>query len=67
MTGVAVNVTWVPVQTGFMEAEMVTLAGKGFITVIVTGFDMTGFEIGQGMLEVTWHFTTSPVMVGVYE
>jgi hypothetical protein len=50
-----------------MEAEMVTLAGKGFITVIVTGFDMTGFEIGQGMLEVTWHFTTSPVMVGLYE
>jgi hypothetical protein len=42
LTGVAVNITLVPAQTGFSDAEMDTLAIL-WITVIVMEFDLAGF------------------------
>ena len=42
-TGVAVNVTEVPEQTGLADAATVTLTGRIGLTVIVIALDVAGF------------------------
>ena len=66
MVGVAVKVTSVPVQTGFAEAETETLTGKFGLTIIVTVFEVAGFPLAQGALEVSLQVTRSPFR-GIYE
>ena len=46
------NVTDVPEQTGFAEAEMDMLTGKSGLTVMVTMFELAGLPVGQVALEV---------------
>ena len=52
MTGLAVNVTEVPSQTGFADAAIVTLTGNGGFTVIVTASEVAGFPETQNRFEV---------------
>ena len=59
MTGVAVKLTEVPVQTGFSDAAIVTLTGNEVFTVIVTVFEVAGFPETQGSLDVRTHVTAS--------
>ena len=60
LTGMAVNVTVVPAQTGFAEATIETLTGNPEFTIIVTGFDTAGFSEVHAALEVILHVITSP-------
>ena len=63
LTGVAVNVTLVPAQTGLAPAAMVTLAVKIGSTTIVTAFDVAGDPVRQGeALEVITTVITSPLI-----
>lgn len=57
--GVAVNITLLPAQTGFEDAAMVMLTGKLGLTVIVTWFEVAGFPVAQGALEVRTQVTAS--------
>ena len=50
--GVAVNITEVPAQTGFTDAAIDTLTGRIGLTVIVIGFDVAGFPVGQVAFDV---------------
>lgn len=59
MVGVAVNVTDVPEQTGFEDAEILTLAGKFGFTVMVTELDVAGLPVAQVAFEVMTQVTTS--------
>ena len=63
MTGVAVNVTEVPVQTGLADAVTETLTGSSGFTVMVTVFDVAGLPVGQVAFEVSTQVTTS-LLVG---
>ncbi len=65
-TGEAVKETDVPVQTGFDEAEIVTLASDEELTVMVTAFDVAGLPDAQLRLEVMTQVITS-LFAGVYE
>ena len=59
--GVAVNVTEVPLQTGFAEGEMVTLTGFTGFTTICIALDVAGlFEIQKVIDEVKTQDTKSP-------
>jgi len=59
LTGVAVNVTDVPAQTGLAPAAIVTLTGSEVLTIIVTEFEVAGLPVAQGSLEVSTQVTTS--------
>ena len=63
LVGVAVNITEVPEQIAPAgEAEILTLAGKFGLTVIVTVFDIAGLAVKQGVaFEVITQVTTSPL------
>ena len=52
LTGMAVNVTLVPAQTGLAEAVMETLAGINGFTIMVIVFDMAGEPVAQVSFEV---------------
>ena len=59
MTGVAVKLTEVPVQTGFCEAAMVTLTGRLVFTVMVTVLDVAGLPVAHVVLDVSTQVTAS--------
>src|ERR1039457_1439808 len=57
----AVNVTGIPVQTGFADGEMVMLTGFSGLTVISMVFDVAGlFEMHTVIDEVKTQDTRSP-------
>ena len=58
--GVAVNVTWLPAQKGFDEAEIVTVTARIGLAVMVTGALAAGFPVTQLSEEVSSQVTTSP-------
>jgi hypothetical protein len=60
LTGVAVNVTGIPEQTGLAEAEMTMLTARFGLTVIVIVLLLAGFPVGQRILEVRMQDTRSP-------
>ena len=60
-TGVAVNVTEVPEQTGFEDAAILTLAATTGLTVIVILFDVAGLPLTHEALEVITQLTTLPL------
>ena len=60
LTGLAVKVTEVPVQTGFAEAAMETLTGRFGFTVIVTVLEEAGLLVAQVAFEVNTQVTASP-------
>ena len=62
MVGVAVKVTALPEQKGFVEAEIEILTGRFGLTVIVTALLVTGFPEGQTAFEVSIQLTTSLFM-----
>jgi hypothetical protein len=57
LTGVAVNVTDVPEQTGFAEGAILMLTGMRGFTIIVTGSDCAGFPPGHMAFEVSMQIT----------
>jgi len=61
LTGVAVNVTGVPAQTGLADATMVTLTGSNGLTVMVIALDVAGFPVAQVRFEVRIQVITSPL------
>ena len=62
MTGTAVKVTDVPEQIGPEgEAEMLTLACRTGLTVIVMPVEVTGFPVAQVSLEVITTVITLPL------
>ena len=61
LTGVAVNVTELPGQNGFVEGEMLMPAGRFAFTSIVIEFDVAGFPTGQAMFDVITQKTISPL------
>ena len=63
---VAVNVTGMPVHTGFDEADTETFTGRSVLTTIVIWLDIAGLFAAQTRLEVNWQVTISPLR-GVYE
>jgi hypothetical protein len=58
--GTAVNVTEVPAQTLFAEAEIETLTGSKGLMIMVTVLDVAGLPLVHVALEVRTHFTASP-------
>jgi len=62
LVGVAVNVTELPGQNGFEEAEMETLTGRLGFTVIVIVLLVAGFPEGQRAFEVKVQVIISPMM-----
>jgi len=50
LTGIAVKVTELPGQNGFVEAEMDIPAGRFAFTTIVIEFDVAGLPTGQAYL-----------------
>ena len=66
MTGVAVNVTLVPAQTGLAEAAIETLTGRFGLTVMLIAFDVAGLPVGHVASEVSTQVITSP-LAGAYE
>ena len=66
MTGVAVYVTELPLQTGFDEAAIVTLTALSVLTVSVMMFEVAGLPDLQVSLEVSVHLTELP-FTGVNE
>ena len=65
LTGVAVNVTEVPAQTGFAEAEIVTETTRLLLITIITGLLVTGLLTVQISEDDSSQMTTSP-FAGVY-
>ena len=65
MTGLAVNVTAVPLHTGFDEAAMVTPTGSTELTVNTTVFDVAGLPEIQGSEEVRIQIIAS-LFCGIY-
>ena len=62
LTGLAVNVTEVPAQTGLAEAAIETLTGAAGKTVIVIAFEVAGlFEMHTGMEDVRIQDIRSPL------
>jgi len=66
LTGVAVNVTDVPGQTGLDEAVMETLTGINGFTVMMIVFDVAGEPVAQVSFEVSVQITWS-LFNGIYE
>jgi hypothetical protein len=60
LVGVAVKVTDVPSQTGFVSTEIVTLAVRMGFTVIVTVLEVAGFPEIQASLELITTEIASP-------
>ena len=60
------KVTLDPAQTGFWEAETVTLTVTLVFSVMVIVFEVAGFPMGQETLEFSTHDTISP-LAGMYE
>ena len=60
MTGVAVKVTEVPAQTGFADGAMDTLTGNNGLTVMFTTFEVAGFPLAHGSLDVKTQEIASP-------
>ena len=60
LTGVAVNVTLVPAQTGLADAVMETLTGNKGFTVMVIVFEVAGFPVAQISFDVIMQETMSP-------
>jgi hypothetical protein len=58
-TGVAVNTTAVPAQTGLEDSATDTLTGMSGLTVMPTVFEVAGFCVAQIALDVTTQFTSS--------
>ena len=56
-TGVAVNITDVPEQTGFSEATIETLTGVFLLADIIIGVEFIGFGLEHQRLEVTLQVT----------
>jgi hypothetical protein len=52
-TGVAVNITGMPWQTGFEDAVMETLTVTKGITIIVIELELQGFPVAHVALDVT--------------
>ena len=61
MTGVAVKLTVVVVQTGLASAAIDTLTGSTGLTVIVTGAEVAGLPVGQTASEVRATVIISPL------
>jgi hypothetical protein len=61
LTGVAVNVTLVPAQTGLAEAAIETLTGRFGFTVMVTAFEVAGLPVGHIAFEVSTQVIISPL------
>ena len=59
LTGVAMNVTFVPEQTAVALATILTLAATEEVTVIVIEFDVVGEPVTQPRLDVILTVTTS--------
>jgi hypothetical protein len=59
---VAVKVTLLPAQMGLADAEMLTLAGKTGFTVMTMAFEVAGFPVAQGALEVITQVTVCPLV-----
>jgi hypothetical protein len=57
LTGIAVNVTLLPSQTGFEDALMEIPTGRLGATVISIGFELAGLPSGHFMLEFIWQVT----------
>ena len=67
LTGVAVKVTGVPIQTdpvGF--APIVTPTGIAGVTLMITEFEVAGLLVVQLATDVTMHVTAS-LFDGIYE
>jgi len=62
LPGVAENVTELPGQNGFEEAEMETLTGRLGFTVIVIVLLVAGFPEGQRAFDVKVQVIISPMM-----
>ena len=60
MTGVAVNVTGIPAQTGLLDAVIAILTGRFGFTVMVIIFEVAGLPVGQIASEVRMQDTRSP-------
>ena len=58
--GVDVNVTGVPVQTGFADATVVRLTGNNGSTVMVMVLDGAGLPVMQASADETVHWTIIP-------
>jgi hypothetical protein len=59
LAGIAVKVTLVPEQIEFVEAEILTLAGRLGLTVMVTALEVAGLPETQVALEVMTQVMTS--------
>lgn len=53
------NVTCVPLQTGFDDVAMETLTGRMGFTTMVTVLEVAGLPCGQVALEVSTQLTAS--------
>ena len=60
MVGVAVKVTFVPVQIVVADAATLTLTGKFGLTFIITVFDVAGLPVAQVAFDVNITKITSP-------
>ena len=69
MVGVAVNVTLLPVQVGFVPdvIVMLTLAGKFGLTVILMLFDVAGEPVKHGVALLVKITVTASVLTKVVE
>ena len=65
MVGVAVNVTLLPAQIVVAVAEILTLAGKFGLTVMLTVFDVAGEPVKQGVAFEVITTVTASVLVKV--
>ena len=61
LKGNAVKVTPFPTQKGFVDAEIVTPAGKFVFTVIIIVFDAAGLPMIQLSVDEIKHSTWSPL------
>ena len=66
LTGMAVNVTLVPAQTGLAEAVMETLTGINGFTIMVIVLELAGEPVAQVSFEVSVQITWS-LFNGIYE
>ncbi len=66
MDGVAVKVTGALGQNGFLEAKMVTPAGKLVFTDRVMAFEVAGLPVTHASVELSTQSTISP-LTGAYE
>ena len=60
MVGVAVKVTELPEQNGFVEAEIEILTNRFGLTVMVTALLVAGLPVAQTAFDVNIQITISP-------